>query len=157
MQSISNSCLQGSLAKCKFPVRWVYRLSTRLHTYFFLHTYRFLFQFLLKIDQMWGEKVEEWWEWVADFAWIIAVNNYSSWKNVQSPDWVLSLWKSGTITVNRGKRTGKRRLFAKSQHLTGRILLRTGTNTQEGDIKPGLLKLLLMWSKINQKSRFLFF
>ena len=31
------------------------------------------------------------------------------------------------------KRTGKRRLFAKSQHLTGRILLRTGTNTQEGD------------------------
>ena len=40
---------------------------------------------------------------------------------------------SGTITVNRGKRTGKRRLFAKSQHFTGRILLRTGTNTQEGD------------------------
>jgi|ETNmetMinimDraft_26_1059896.scaffolds.fasta_scaffold280476_1 hypothetical protein len=41
--------------------------------------------------------------------------------------------KIGKITVNRGKRTGKRRLFAKSQHLTGRILLRTGTNTQEGD------------------------
>ena len=40
---------------------------------------------------------------------------------------------SETITVNRGKRTGKRRLFAKFQHLTGRILLRTGTNTQEGD------------------------
>jgi hypothetical protein len=37
--------------------------------------------------------------------------------------------KSGTITVNRGKRTGKRRLFAKLQHFTGRILLRTGTNT----------------------------
>ena len=41
--------------------------------------------------------------------------------------------KSGTITVTRGKRTGKRRPFAKSQHLTGRILLRTGTNTQGGD------------------------
>ena len=41
--------------------------------------------------------------------------------------------KSGTITVNRGKRAGKCRLFAKSQHFTGQILLRTGTNTQEGD------------------------
>jgi len=41
--------------------------------------------------------------------------------------------KIGKITVNRGKRTGKRRLFAKSQHFTGQILLRTGTNTQEGD------------------------
>ena len=41
--------------------------------------------------------------------------------------------KIGKTTVNRGKRTGKRRLLAKSQHLTGRILLRTGTNTQEGD------------------------
>jgi hypothetical protein len=41
--------------------------------------------------------------------------------------------KIGKITVTRGKRTGKRRLFAKSQYFTGRILLRTGTNTQEGD------------------------
>jgi hypothetical protein len=40
------------------------------------------------------------------------------------------IWK---ITVNQGNRTGKRRLIAKSQHFTGRILLRTGTNTQEGD------------------------
>ena len=43
--------------------------------------------------------------------------------------------KIGEITVNRGKRTGKRRLFAKSQHFRGRILLRTGTNTQEGDYR----------------------
>ena len=38
--------------------------------------------------------------------------------------------KSGTITVTRGKRTGKRGLFAKSQHLRERILLRAGINTQ---------------------------
>jgi hypothetical protein len=49
---------------------------------------------------------------------------------------------SGTITVNRGKRTGKLRLFAKSQHFTGRIFLRTGTNTQEGDY-PGLTLRLI--------------
>ncbi len=36
-------------------------------------------------------------------------------------------------TVTRGKRTGKRRLSAKSQPLRGRILLRADTNTQEGD------------------------
>ena len=47
---------------------------------------------------------------------------------------MLFLWKSGgKTTVNRGKRTGKRRLSAKSQPLRGRILLRADTNTQEGD------------------------
>jgi len=50
--------------------------------------------------------------------------------------------KIGEITVNRGKRTGKRRLFAKSQHFRGRILLRTGTNTQEGDYRLMVKKFL---------------
>ena len=62
--------------------------------------------------------------------------------------------KSGTITVNRGKRTGKLRLFAKSQHFRGRILLRTGTNTQEG----GYRKLDLEYiKKIILFQVFLFF
>jgi hypothetical protein len=58
--------------------------------------------------------------------------------------------KIGKITVTRGKRTGKRRLFAKSQYFTGQILLRTGTNTQEGDYQRMYLHLnnLEGWEKL---------
>ena len=53
---------------------------------------------------------------------------------VVSPLSVVPL-RIGKITVTRGKRTGKRRLFAKSPHFRGRILLRTGPHTQEGDYR----------------------
>ncbi len=58
--------------------------------------------------------------------------------------------KIGNNNCKPGKRTGKRRLFEKSQHFTGRILLRTGTNTQEGDylIPDGLVRTHPFSSKV---------
>ena len=71
----------------------------------------------------------------------------------QPPPWVLFLWKSGKTTVNRCNRTEKHRLFAKSQHFRGRILLSTGPHTQEEDYRFAEVSVLRLFLVVFSETR----